>query len=101
MDGLSAYHFQGVHMNHIPIVEDLVTLNIVQYDIAIVDGNKIEKLVRRSVKNTKHWETTEKQQPHMLLGNFIAVLQSFRFLYYDTLFNRTFNLERNLTKCSE
>ena len=28
MDGLSADQFQGVHKNNIPIVEDLITLNI-------------------------------------------------------------------------
>ena len=41
MDGLNADHFQGVHMNDIPIVEDLLTLNILLYDIDIVDGNNI------------------------------------------------------------
>ena len=50
MDGLSANQFQGVHMNDIPIVEDLVTLNIVLYDIDIVDGNSIGEIARRSVQ---------------------------------------------------
>ena len=49
MDGLSADHFQGVHMNDIPFVEDLLTLNIVLYDIDIVDGNVVGELARRSV----------------------------------------------------
>ena len=39
MDGLNADQFQGVHTNDIPFVEDLLTLNIVLYDIDIVDGN--------------------------------------------------------------
>ena len=50
MDGLSADQFQGVHMNDIPFVEDLLTLNIVLYDIDIVDGNIIGELARRSVQ---------------------------------------------------
>ena len=41
MDVLSADQFQGVHMNDIPSVEVLLTLNIVLYDIEIVDGNII------------------------------------------------------------
>ena len=44
MDGLSADQFQGVHMNDIPIFEDLLTLNILLYDIDILDGNIIGEL---------------------------------------------------------
>ena len=36
-------------MNDIPIVEDLLTLNILLYDIDIVDGNIVGELARRSV----------------------------------------------------
>ena len=50
MDGLNPNHFQGVHMNDIPTVEDLLTLNIVLYDIDIVNGNIIGELARRSVQ---------------------------------------------------
>ena len=50
MDGVSADQFQGVHMNAIPIVEDLLTLNILLYDIDIVDGNIIGELARRCVQ---------------------------------------------------
>ena len=50
MDGLGADQFQGIHMNDIPIVEDLLTLNILMYDIDVVDGNLIGELARRSVQ---------------------------------------------------
>ena len=50
MVGLSADHFQGVHMNDIPIVRDLRTLNILQYGIDFVDGNIIGELAKRSVQ---------------------------------------------------
>ena len=50
MDGLSTSQFKVVHMNDIPIVEDLLTLNILLYDIDVVDGNIIGELARRSVK---------------------------------------------------
>ena len=49
-DGLSPNQFQGVHMNDIPTVEDLLTLSILLYDIDIVDGNLIRELARRSVQ---------------------------------------------------
>ena len=50
MDGLSPNHFQGVHMNDIPTVEDLLTLNILLYNIDIVDGNIVGELASRSVE---------------------------------------------------
>ena len=37
-------------MNDIPTVEDLLTLNILLYDIDIVDGNIIGELARRSMQ---------------------------------------------------
>ena len=53
MDGLSPNQFQRVHMNDIPSVEDLLTLNILLYDIDIVDENNIGELARRSVQKYK------------------------------------------------
>ena len=50
MDGLRPNQLQGVHMNDIPIVEDLLILNIVLYNMDIVDGNTIGELARRSVQ---------------------------------------------------
>ena len=50
IDGLSPNQFKGVHMSDIPIVEDLLALNILLYDIDIVDGNFIGELARRSVQ---------------------------------------------------
>ena len=51
MDGLSTGQFQGVHMNDSPFVEDLLTLNILLYDIDIVGGNIIGELARKSIQN--------------------------------------------------
>ena len=50
MDGLSADQLQGVHMNVILFVEDLLTLNIVLYDIDIVDGSIIGEFAGRSMQ---------------------------------------------------
>ena len=37
-------------MNDFPIFEDLLTLNILRYDISFVDANLVEELARRSVQ---------------------------------------------------
>ena len=43
--------FQGVHLNDIPKIEDLLQLNIFLYDIDFVDGELIGELARRSIQN--------------------------------------------------
>ena len=102
MDGLSADQFQGVHMNDIPIVEGLLTLNILLYDIDIVDGNLVGELARRNVQRHENTVRLLRYNNHICyVNNINAVFQSFRFPNCDTFFNRTFNLERNLTTCSE
>ena len=102
MDGLSADQFQGVHMNDFPFVEDLLTLNILLYDIDFVDGNIIEELARRSVKKYENTERLLRYNNHICyVNNINAVIQSFRSPNCDIFFNRTFNLEQHLTTCSE
>ena len=46
---LSPNQFKRVHKNNIPIDEDLLTLNILLYDIDIVDGDFIGENARRGV----------------------------------------------------
>ena len=102
MDGLSNNQFQGVHMNNNPIVEDLLTLNIVLYDIDIVDGNNVGELARRSVRKYENTVRPLRYNHHICyVKNIIAVFPSFRCPDCDTFFNKTFNLERHLTTCSE
>ena len=102
MDGLSADQFQGVHMNDIPIVEDLLTINILLYDIDIVDGNIVGELARRSVQKYENTVRLLRYNNHICyVSNLNAVFQSFLCPNCDTFFNRTFNLERHLTTCSE
>ena len=50
LDGLIPNQFQGVHINDIPTVEDLLTVNILLYDIDIVDVNIVGELARQSVQ---------------------------------------------------
>ena len=102
MDGLSPNHFQGVHMEDIPTVEDLLTLNIFLYDIDFVDGNNVGKLARQSVQKYENIVRLLRYNNRICyVNNINAVFQSFRSLNCDAFFNRTFNLERHLTTCSE
>ena len=101
-DGLSPNHFQGVHMNDIPTVEDLLTLNILLYDIDIVDGNIVGELARRSGQKYENTVRLLRYNNHFCyVSNINAVFQAFRCPNCDTFFNRTFNLERHLATCSE
>ena len=102
MDGLSRNQFKGVHMNDIPIIEDLLTPNILLYDIDIVDGKIIGELARRSVpKYDKTVRLLRYNNHKAYVSIFNAVFQTFRCPNCDTLFNRLFHLERHLTTCSE
>ena len=100
--GLSPIQFQGVDMNDIPTVDDLVTLNILVYDIDILDGNIVGELAKRSVQkyeNTVRLIRYNNQKCYV--NNINAVFHSFRCPNCDSFFNRTFKLERHLTTCSE
>ena len=102
IEGLSPNQFQGVHMNDIPTVEDLLTLNILLYDIDIVDGNIVGELAIRSVQKYENTVRLLRYNNHICyVNNINAVFQSFRCPNCDTFFNRTFNLEQHLTTCSE
>ena len=102
MDGLSPNQFQGVHMNDIPTVEDLLTLNILLYDMDFVDGNIVGELARRNVEKYENTVRLLRHNIHICYLNDInAVFQSFCRPNCDTFFNKTFNLERHLTTCSE
>ena len=87
-------------MNDILFVEDLLTLNILLYDMDIVDGSLIGELARQSVQK---YEITVRLLRYnnqiCYVNNINAVFQSKPNC--DTSFNRTFNLERHLTTCSE
>ena len=60
MDGLSTDQFQGVHMNKYPFVEDLLTLNILLYDIDIANGNiigELDEVCRKTKILCDCWDT--------------------------------------------
>ena len=85
MDGLNPNQFQGVHMNDIPTVEDLLTLNILLYGIDIVDGNIVGDLARRSVQKYENTVRLLRYNNHICyVDNTSAVFQSFRCPNCDT-----------------
>ena len=78
MDELSCNQFQGVHMNNIPTVENLLTLNKLLYDVDIVDGNIVGELARRSVQNYENTVRLLRCNNHLCyVNNINAVSQSF------------------------
>ena len=102
IDRLSADQFHGVHMNDIPIGGDLLTLNILLYDIDIVDGKIVGELARRSVQKYENTVPLLRYNNHICyVNNINAVFQSFRCPNCDTFFNRVFKFEWHLTTCSE
>ena len=102
MDALSLNQFQGVHMNVILTVQDLLTLNILMYDIDNVDGNIVGELARQSGQKYGNTVLLQGYNNHIYyVNNINAVFQSFCCPNCDIFFNRAFNWERHLTTCSE
>ena len=101
-DGLSPNQFHGVPMNDIPTVEDLLTINILLYDIDIMDGNITGELRRRSVEKYEKTVRMLRYNNYLcFVSNNNAVFQAFRGPNCDIFFSRAFNLERDLTTCRE
>ena len=101
MERLSPNQCKGIRMNDNPIVEDLLTLNILLYDIDIVDGKNFGELARRSVQKYNNTDRLLRYKDLICyVSNINAVFQSFRCPKCDTFFSRTFNFERHLTTCS-
>ena len=102
MDGLSPNQFHGVHMNNIPIVKHLLSLNILLFDIDFVEGNIIGELARQSVQKDENSVTLLSWNYQIrYVSNVNAVIQSYRCPKCDTFFNRTSNLEQNLKTCGK
>ena len=94
--------FQGVHLNDIPKVEDLLQLNIFLYDIDFVDGELIGELCRRSIQKYEKSVKLLRYNNHICyVNNINAFFKAFRCSTCDTLFSKTGNLERHLVTCSD
>ena len=94
--------FQGVCMDDIPSVEDILGINIFIYDIDIIDGAIVGDLARRSIKKYEKNVQLIRYNRHICyVENIHALFKAFRCPTCDTYFQKTGNLERHLVRCSE
>ena len=94
--------FQGVCMDDIPSVEDIVRINIFIYDIDLIDGTMVGELARRSIKKYEKSVQLIRYKSHICyVDNIHALFKAFRCPTCDTYFQKTGNLERHLVRCSE
>ena len=94
--------FQGVCMDDIPSVEDIVGINIFIYDIELIDGAMVGELARRSIKKYKKSIQLIRYNSHICyVDNIHALIKAFLCPTCDTYFQKTGNLERHLVRCSE
>ena len=94
--------FQGVHLNDIPKVENLLQLNIFLYDSDFVDGELIGELGRKSIqKYQKNLELLRYNKHFCYVNNITALIKAFQCTTCDTFFSKTGNRERHLVTCSD
>ena len=92
--------FQGVCMDDIPSVEDIVGINIFIYDIDLIDGAMVGELARRSIKMYEKSVQLIQYNSHICyVDNIHALFKAFRCPTCDTYFQKTGNLERHLVRC--
>ena len=94
--------FQGVCMDGIPSVEEIVGINIFIYDIDLIDGAKVRELARRSIKKYGKSVQLMRYKSHICyVDNIHALFKAFCCPTCDTYFQKTGNLERHLVRRSE
>ena len=94
--------FQGVCMDDIPSVEDILGINTFIYDIGLIYGAMVGELARRSIKKYEKSVQLIRYNRHICYGdNIHALFKAFRHPTCDTYFQKTGNLEPHLVRCSE
>ena len=93
---------QGVQLNDIPKVEDLLQLNIFFYDIDFVHEELIGELCGRSLRKYDKNVKLLRYNNHICYpSNINALFKAFQFTTCDTFFSKMRNPERNLVTCSD
>ena len=96
------FMFQGVCMDDILSVEDIVGINTFIYDIDLIDGAMVGELARRSIKRYEQNVQLILYNSHTCyVNNIHALFKAFRCPTCDTYFQKTIDLERHLVRCSE
>ena len=94
--------FQGVCVDDIPSVEDIVGINIFTYDINLIDGAMVGELARQSIKKYEKSVQLIHYNSHICyVVNIDALFKAFHCPICDKNFQKTGNLERHLVRCSE
>ena len=94
--------FQGVCMDDIPSVEDIVGINFFIYDIDLIDGAIVGELARRGIRKYEKNVQLIRYNSHICyVDNILALFKAFRCSTCDTYFQKTGNMERHLVRCSE
>ena len=89
-------------MDDIPIVEDLIQVNIFLYDIDIVNGSIVGELARRSVQKYCNTARLLRYNNHICyVSNINALSKANRCSTCNQFFNKTGNLERHLVICKD
>ena len=82
--------FQGVCMDDIPSVEDIVGINIFIYDIDLIDGAMVGEPARRSIKKYEKSVQLIRYISHICyVDNINALFNAFRCPTCDTYFQKT------------
>ena len=85
--------FQGVCMDDVPSVEDLVGINFFIYHIDLIDGAMVGQLARRSIKKYEKNVQLIRYNSHICyVDNSHALFKAFRCPTCDTYFQKTANL---------
>ena len=91
--------FQGVCLDDIPSVKDIVGINIFIYDIDLIDGAMVGELARRSIKKYEKSVQLIRYNSHICyVDNIHALFKVFRCPTCDTYFQKTGNLERQFVR---
>ena len=94
--------FQGVCMDDLPSVEDIVGITNFIYDIDLIDGATVGELARRSLKKyEKNVQLIRYNSEICYVDKIHAVFKAFRCPTCDKYLQKTGNLERHLVRCSE
>ena len=93
---------QGLCIDDIPSVVDIVGINIFIYDIDLIGGAMVGELARRSIKKYEKNVQLIRYKSHICyVDNINALFKAFRCPTCDTYFQKSRHLERHLVKCSE
>ena len=94
--------FQGVCMDDIPSLEDIVGISIFIYDIDFSDAPMFGELAQRSIKTYEKKVQLIRYNSHICHIDIInALFKAFGCPTCDASFQETGNLERHLVRCSE